>query len=254
VLEGRTTCSWQPPSLAVFGLMHVVYSSLPILNPSSSLFSNDEGWYLTNGSNGVITADLRYGLFSLLVRGYFFAIHDPFWVAVLHKSLTLVAFLLLQPMLMRKYGNRVFIPLYFTFIFLNGYIFRDCLVFLFVLLAVSNTCPGRSMRRYPAMLAVTLTRPQGLLLFLRPWLSVVLLLYFLLFMRHLYAVDQVTHHGLLSVFHGSLWKDIGALGMRTLANLNPLASVQFHITKGEYLEPTIKVLGSIPLLEVARQN
>jgi hypothetical protein len=250
VLEDRKTNRWLLPALTVLGLAYAVYSSLPILDPSSPLFSNDEGLYLSNASNGVVTLNLRYGLFSLLLRGYFFIIHDPFWVAVLHKSLLLVAFLLFQPMLVRTYGIRVFVLLYLAFTLLNGYLLREGLIFLFTLVAVSHSWPGRSIRRYPALLALLLIRPQGLLLFLRPWLSVVLLLCFLLFMRDQYSVRNGDNG---SVFIVAFWREISAFTLTTLANLNPLASVAFHVTRGEYLEPGLKVLGSIPMFAVFLQ-
>ena len=76
---------WIIFALATLGLAHAVYLSLPILDASSSLFRNDEGYYLKNGANGVFLAELRYGLFSLLVKVYFLIFREPFWVVVFHK-------------------------------------------------------------------------------------------------------------------------------------------------------------------------
>lgn len=250
MLDDRKTNLWLLCGLALLGLAYAVYSSLPVLDPSSALFNNDEGLFLHNGQRGVVPADVRYGLFSLLVRGYFFGINHPFWVAVLHKSLSLAAFLSFQPMLVRKYGIKVFILLFFPFTFLNGYFLRESLVFLFVLLAATHTCTIRSFWRYPAMLAVALTRPQSILLFLRPWLSFVLVLCFLLFMRHLYGVEQIRDYGYLSLFYGTFWQDIGAFSLRTLANLNPLSSLLWHTTRGEFLVWALTALASISLFAV----
>lgn len=250
MLDARKSNHWLLCGFAALGLAYAVYSSLPVLDPSSALFINDEGLFLHNGQRGVIPADVRYGLFSLLVRGYFVGINDPFWVAVLHKSLSLAAFLSFQPMLVRKYGIKLFILLFLTFTFLNGYFLREGLVFLFVLLAVTYTYTRHSILRYPAMLAVLLTRPQSILLFLRPWLSFVLVLCFLFFMRHLYAVEQVRDYGYLSLFYGAFWQDIGVFSLRTLANLNPLSSLLWHTTRGEFLVPALMALGSISLFAV----
>lgn len=250
MFEDRKSNRWLLCGLAVLGLAYAVYSSLPILDPSSSLFDNDEGLYLNNGLRGVIPADMRYGLFSLLVRGYFVVINDPFWVAVLHKSLSLAAFLLFQPLLARRYGNKVFMLLFLAFTCLNGYFLRDSLVFLFVLLAITTSYTIRSIWRYPAMLAVALTRPQGFMLFLRPWISVALLLCFLLFMRHLYSVGQFRDSGYLSLFKGAFWQDIGAFSLTTMANLNPLSSLRWHTTRDEFLVPCLMALGSIPMFAV----
>jgi hypothetical protein len=250
VLDERKTNLWLLWGLAVLGLAYAVYSSLPVLDLSSALFNNDEGLFLHNGQRGVIPADVRYGLFSLLVRGYFVGINDPFWVVVGHKSLSLAAFLSFQPMLVRKYGNKVFMLLFLAFTFLNGYFLRDSLVFLFVLLAVTHTCTSYSIRRYPVMMALALTRPQGILLFLRPCLSVFLLLFFLLFMRGLYSVEQIRDSGYLSLFSGAFWKDIGSFSFTTLANLNPLASLSAYTSKGEYIALILMALGSISMFAV----
>lgn len=244
MLEGGKTNRWLICGLAVLGLAYAVYSSLPILNPSSSLFSNDEGLYLNNGLRGVIPLDLRYGLFSLLVRGYFLVINDQFWVAVAHKSLSLAAFLSFQPTLVRKHGQRVFVLLYLAFTFLNGYFLREGLVFLSVLLA-AHSLSSWSTWRYPAMLVLALSRPQSLLLFMRPRLVVILLLCFVP-----YGAYQVRGNGWLSVFHGPFWINIGALSLTTLANLNPLASLGFHVTRGEYIVPALKALCSISMFAV----
>lgn len=245
MFEDRKTNRWLLCVLAVLGLAYAVYSSLPILDPSSPFFSNDEGFYLNNGLRGVVPADVRYALFSLLIRGYFLVINDPFWVVVLHKSLMLAAFLLFQPMLVCKYGIKVFILLFLAFTFLNGYFLREGLVFLFVLLAVSHTCTSRSIWRYPAMLALALTRPQSLLLFMRSWLLVICLLCFVP-----YGAYQVRGNGLLSVLDGPFWINIGALSLTTLANLNPLASLGFHAARCEYLVLALKALASIPMFAV----
>jgi hypothetical protein len=98
------------------------------------------------------------------------------------------------------------------------------------------------------MLAVALTRPQSILLFLRPWLSFVLVLCFLLFMRHLYGVDR--DYGYLSLFYGTFWQDIGAFSLRALANLNPLSSLLWHTTRGEFLVWALTALASISLFAV----
>ncbi|MFY7791005.1 MAG: hypothetical protein ACOVQB_08840 [Polynucleobacter sp.] len=244
---------WIFLALFALGLLHAVYSSLPILDPSSSLFNNDEGYFLNNGLNAIILSDLRYGLFSLLVKSYFLVVGDPFWVVVFHKSLLLTFFFLLQLLLVREYGYKVFILLYSSFIFLNGFFLRESLIFLFVLLALYFSNTGRSTGNYVSLIGLALTRPQGLMLFLRPWVSLLILLTFLLFLRPQYAVVQVPDNGFLTLINGEFWKFVFAKVLTTLANLNPLASFMFHSAEGDYLQLIVSILGSIAMFVVFAQ-
>ena len=90
------------------GLAYAVYSSLPILDPSSNLFRNDEGLFLNYGKGSNFLIDLRYGLFSFLLQIYFFVIDDSFLAAVFHNSFLLLSSMFFQPMLVSKYGISVF--------------------------------------------------------------------------------------------------------------------------------------------------
>jgi hypothetical protein len=249
VPEDRKTNLWLLCGLAVLGLAYAVYSSLPVLDPSSAMFSNDEGLFLHKGQRGVITADVRYGLFSLLVLSYFYLIDDLFWVLLLHKFLMLVAFLAFQKLLVANYGNAVYLLLFFTFTFLNGFFLRESLIFLFVLLA-AHACCNRSIWGYASKIGLMLSRPQALLLFLPPWLSPVLLIGFLQFMRPDYAVLQKRDNGYLSIFSPFFWQDIGAFSLTTLSNINPLMSFKWYITRNDYLILCLLVIGSVPIFVV----
>jgi len=253
VFEQRKKDGWLMLCLATLGLAYAFYSSLPIRDPSSALFGNDEGLYLSYGARGAIMSELRYGLFSLLVRIYFLIVSDPFWVAVLHKSLSLAAFLLFQPMLVRKYGYRPFVLLYLAFSFLNGHFLRDGLIFLFVLLAVSCADSGSLIRRYLAQLPLVLIRPQALLLFFPLRISVILVAYFFLFMRHLYAAEHPGIDMALSEGNIHLIKTSTPLTLITLANINPLASLNFHLNNGSYLEACLTISGSFCMFLVFAQ-
>jgi hypothetical protein len=103
------------------------------------------------------------------------------------------------------------------------------------------------------MLGLAITRPQGFMLFLRSWISIALLLFFLLFLRHMYATVQVPDNGFLTVVNGAFWKYVCIKGLSTLANLNPLASFGFYAGKGEYIYFGLTILGSISIFAVFAQ-
>ncbi len=230
----------------IFGLIYVLYSSLPILNPNSDLYLNDEGFYLGQRK---LLLDLRYGFFSLFISIYFLFIKSPFWVAVIHKSLMLCAFRMLWPSLISQYGLRVFTLLYFSFIFLNGFFLRDSLIFLFCLFALTQKSSKSLLRNVLVKIPIILTRPQSLLLFLSPWLSIAITITFILFFRPWYAQIQINDNGYLTIFNLFFWRDVFSIISISLSNLNPLELFDMWI-RDNHINLFILILSSISVFVV----
>lgn len=251
--DDRLYLRWILFGYAMIGLVVVFYSSLPILDPGSPLHRNDEGLYLTNGAQGAIFLDMRYGLFSVLVRTYFIFLKNPFWVAVIHKVIMLGVFLMFLPALVRRYGLLVFTFLFFSFIFLDSYFLRDSLIFLCTLLAASLACSDRSIRGSLPLVPLMLTRPQAMLLFLRPWVTLILVFGFMQYMRGQYAIGQTRDNGMQTLIHVPFWEDVLHLALITLSNLNPLMAAPFLWEQADYLRVVLLVIASIAMFAVFEQ-
>jgi hypothetical protein len=230
----------------IFGLVYVFYSSQLILNPNSFIHLNDEGYYL--GLRRPLF-DPRYGFFSCLVSIYFFFIESPFWVAIIHKSLMLCAFMMFWPSLITRYGLRIFTLLYFSFIFINSFFLRDSLIFLFCLFALMQKKPTSMLLNGLVKIPILLTRPQVLILFLTPWLSIVITIAFILFYRDIYAANQLRDNGLLTIFNEFFWRDVLLIVPVTISNLNPLKLLNLWI-QNNYINLLVLTLSSLSIFVV----
>lgn len=234
----------------LIGLVVAISSSLPILDPLDPLHANDEGFYLRNGLQASISLDLRYGLFSALVYSYFLLIKNPFLVVILHKVAMLGVFFMFAPILVARRGMLVFSLLFSAFVFLNSFFLRDSLIFLLVLFAILQNGSDRSVRNALPLVPLMLTRPQTLLLFLRPWVSFALLLCFLTFMRGQYATSQLRDNGHLTLIHQPFWSDVLSRWPATLSNLNPLVAIEFYVDQHNYIIPPLLIVASMPMFIV----
>jgi hypothetical protein len=235
------------------GFPIALFSSIDVLDPSSPLYANDEGLYLARGVSGDIVIDLRYGLFSLLVKSYFLVTQNFFVVVLIHKTIMLATFMCFKPHILRRKGWKCFIFIYCAFLFPNIFFLRDSLIFLFVLFAALSDSSDRSIRSSLPLIPLLITRPQGLFLFLRPWISVVLTVAFIFFMRDKYSAHQIRDNGMLIIINDGFWQDIFTYALITLFNINPLPTFIFYINNNDYLKATLLIFSSISLFAVFAQ-
>jgi hypothetical protein len=75
------------------GIICAFYSTLPVLDFHSQLWSNDEGLFILLAKDNGLDFDIRYGLFLLYIKLYFLFFSD-FFAVLSHKILILILFLL----------------------------------------------------------------------------------------------------------------------------------------------------------------
>lgn len=236
------------------GALYAVYSSLSVLNPDATLWSNDEGHFLRQGQSGNMVLDPRYGVFSVLVFVYFKIFQVPFAVVIAHKIAMLATFVILfQRRIIDQAGILVFSFLFVVFLYLNAYLLRDSLIFIACLLAVSTFSTDRSVRGAIGLVPIALLRPQALLFFVRPWLAIAAIALFVGFLRPLYATAQLRDNGNWTILHQPFFEDVLRVAVTSLANLNPLPKLPFYLDAGLYLEYGLLVLASIPLFAILAQ-
>ena len=239
----------------VVGLLLAVYSSLPVLDPRSSLWANDEGLFLNQGQAGGMNLDLRYGVFSVLIFIYFKIFQIPFAVAVAHKVVMLCVFVaLFQRRVLEQAGGAVFVFLFVVFLYLNSYMLRDSLIFVACLLAVTTLSTDRSVGGALRILPIALLRPQSLVFFVRPWISAIATVVFIVYLRPRYATAQLRDNGDWTIFHIPFWEDVSKVIITSLTNLNPLPKFPFYVQTGQYLDYALLVLASLPLFAVLAQS
>ena len=236
------------------GLACAVVTSLSVLNPDAALWDNDEGYFLGLGLSGRTLLDPRYGAFSILIFVYFQITKFPFAIALIHKLLMLSVFLLFfQKKLLLERGYTIFLALFLTFLYLNSYFLRDSLIFIVCLLAITRGASDRTIQGSGWLVPLALLRPQMLLLFLRPWISVLAVIAFVMFSRHLYAAGQMRDNGIFSIISAPFWEDLTRHTLSTVANLNPVPKYWAFLKQGAYLEYALLILATIPLFAVLTQ-
>lgn len=236
------------------GVLCAICTTWAVLDSEAPLWDSDEGYFLGLGISGSTLLDPRYGAFSILIFVYFQVTKFPFAIALIHKLLMLSVFLLLfQKSVLQQFGYIVFLALFVTFLYLNSYFLRDSLIFIVSLLAITHGASDRTIRGAAWLLPLALLRPQTLLLFLRPWVSALAVIIFVMFSRQLYATAQLRDNGILSIVHLSFWEDLTRYVLTTVVNFNPVPKYGAFFRQGAYLEYGLLVLASIPLFAVLAQ-
>lgn len=251
--EHSQTPAWQSFLPLVLGIAYAVYTTLPVLNPGSGFWLNDEALFLEAG-RAHFDLDIRYGLFSLLVKSYYLFTADPFSIVLLHKLIVLCVFLaVFQRKVWADCGGGIFLLTFSAFLYLNGYFLRDSLVYFFTQLAVMSAFSFLTARGVAGFIPLALFRPQNFLLFIPPWMSILLTGGFLILFRYRYAELQLRDQSYLAAFDKSVWlKGLGSI-VTTVSNLNPLIKFPVFFERGLYPEYVLLLLGSVALFAVLIQ-
>jgi hypothetical protein len=254
------------------GIAHAIYTTLPVLDPGSTFWANDEGRFIEAG-RAIFDRDVRYELFRLLVRFYYLFSDNPFLIVALHKVILLVVFIaVFQRRLLVERGAVVFGLVFATFLYLNSYFLRDTIVFEVTLLAIvlavdippvefpsgiltlvsaiRSTFSLQSAKSAAVLLPLVFLRPQNLLFFMRPWMSVPLVIAFLVCFRWWFAELHLELPWYLVPLEKSFWSKGVAVVITTLSNLNPIIKFPFFFERGLYLDYVLLLFGSVALFSV----
>lgn len=250
---------WQKFAPLAVGVGHAVYTTLPVRNLESRFWSNDESRFLEAGQSP-LHLDIRYGLFGILTKFYHLVADDPFLIVMLHKVVVLIVFLaIFQRRVWADRGGIIFFFVFSTFLYLNSYFLRESLIFTFMLLAVllasaipsmSFSFDGQAAKRVAGLFPLVLLRPQNVLFFVRPWMSVLATIGFLALLRGQYAQLKLNGPSYFAVIDKAEWSKIIGTVMTTLSNLNPLIKFPFFFEQGLYLDYVLLLLGSVALFAV----
>lgn len=250
MIERLEIPAWQKLSPFLVGVAYAVYTTLPVLNPASSFWLNDEARFLAAGRTD-FDLDIRYGLFGLLVKSYYLFTADPFSIVLLHKLVVLCAFLaVFQGRVLTNNGGTIFVLTFSAFLYLNGYFLRDSIVYFFTQLAVVFALSFWTVRGVAGFVPLILLRPQNLLLFIPSWMSVLLIGGFLIPFRYRYAELQLQDQSYWAIFDKAIWlKGLGSI-VTTVSNLNPLIKLPFFFERGLYADYLLLLLGCVGLFAV----
>lgn len=239
--------------LFLLGLFLAFYSSLPVLTEESSFWRNDEGYFIILGRSNGLLINLRYGLFASIVKP-FLALFSDYHAVVAYKSTVLLASLPVFRRILSEFGVKIFCLAALIFLYLNLFFLRESLIFLISIttLVVLSHASWRVGSRVLAGLGIlVLFRPQAVLLYVRPWVSLAAAYTFLVYFRSIYAERQMpdTPHLLLADY----WLEVIKYVAISLNGLNPITKLGHYFRREMYVEYMLLFAASMALLMVFLQ-
>jgi hypothetical protein len=249
----KALTSWRPLSYLMVGVLIAGISSISVLDPQGSLWNNDEGYFLSLVQSREALWDIRYSFFVFLGKLYFALLSNAFAVVLVHKLLMLTLFVVMfYERISKRYGEAIYIGLYVVFVYLNQFYLRDSLVFICSLLVVyfgmHRTEHGGV---YVGLGGLVFLRPQALLLYARPCLTLVVGIIFLLFFHGRYAASQLPDS--MFFMHWDFWSQFAYTAAAAVYGCNPFGKLSWYLENKQYLGFILLVLASLPLSMLCAQ-
>lgn len=240
--------------LFLIGLFSACYSTLPVLDPESPLWRNDEGYFISLAKSGERFFDIRYGFFLTLSSILFFGFGD-FLAIFLYKTLLLVIFMFFFRKVVDLFGMKKFFALYLVFLYLGLFFLRDVVIFIGSLAVIIGGTGGYwkiAGRPLMGLGVLVLLRPHALLVYVKSWATIIATIIFLLFFRPFFAVKQLpdTQYLILADF----WKEVLYGAILIINGLNPLTKLGWYFSNQMYFPFLLLFFASIVLWAVLIQT